>query len=151
MCLYAHQATCTYEGGCNLLINTGQEIIDSENGLLTTLAFQLGPKQKPTYALEGAIAYAGSAISWLKENLSLKDEPISNNATTFSNGNNGGGGGINTIQVQTFLGDSAVLSSYSSGSNFNALSAIDTKQTNVVFVPAFSGLYSPFWKHNASG
>lgn len=147
MCLHAYQATCTYDEGCSLLVNTGQEIIDSEHGLLTTLAFQLGPKQKPSYALEGAIAYAGSAVRWLKEHLALNDEAASANATSMVNAN----GMPNTMHVQTFLGESAVLSSYSSGSNFGTLSAIDTAPTNVVFVPAFSGLYSPFWKHNSSG
>lgn len=135
------------------MINTGEEIIDSENGLLTTLAFQLGPQQKPSYALEGAIAYAGSAIRWLKENLALKDETLAPTTTTGGTASNMNGGGSNTstMHVQTFLGESAVLSSYSSGSNFGALPAIDAIQTNVVFVPAFSGLYSPFWKHNARG
>lgn len=147
MCLHAYQGTCTYDEGCSLLVNTGQEIIDSEHGLLTTLAFQLGPKQKPSYALEGAIAYAGSAVRWLKENLALNDEAVQNNASTMVNVN----GTTNTMHVQTFLGESAVLSSYSSGSNFGTLSAIDAVQTNVIFVPALSGLYSPFWKHNASG
>lgn len=146
MCVHAYQATCTYDEGCSLLVNTGQEIVDSEHGLLTTLAFQLGPKQKPSYALEGAIAYAGSAVRWLKEHLALNDEAGQTNVASMVNAN-----GAATMHVQTFLGESAVLSSYSSGSNFGTLSAIDAVQTNVVFVPAFSGLYSPFWKHNASG
>lgn len=152
MCLHAYQATCTYDEGCSLLVNTGQEIIDSEHGLLTTLAFQLGPKQKPTYALEGAIAYAGSAVRWLKENLSLNDEAVQNPASSMVNVN-GIGANSGTMHMQTFLGESAVLSSYSSGSNFGTLSAsiVDPVQTSIVFVPAFSGLYSPFWKHNASG
>lgn len=149
MCLHAYQATCTYDEGCSLLVNTGQEIVDSDHGLLTTLAFQLGPQQKPSYALEGVVAYAGSAVRWLKENLALNDEAAQNTATTMVNGN--GAANSSTMHVQTFLGESAVLSSYSSGSNFGTLSAIDPVQTNVVFVPAFSGLYSPFWKHNASG
>lgn len=139
----SNQATCTYDDSCFLLVNTGQEIIDSRNGLLTTLAYQLGPKQKPFYALEGAIAYAGSGVDWLKENLSLNIDVIQSNGA-IANGNG---------TVQTFLGESAVLSSYSSGSNIgNAITSLDANaNNNVVFVPAFSGLYSPFWKHNASG
>lgn len=134
MCIRSNQATCTYDDGCHLIVNTGQEIIDSENGLLTTVAFQLG-SQKPVYALEGAVAYAGSAVSWLKENMALN--------TDMQNGNS---------VAQTFLGDSAALSSYSSNSNFGNTIALDSNlNTNVVLVPAFSGLHSPFWKHTASG
>lgn len=39
MCIRNNQATCTYDDSCYLLINTGQEIIDSENGLLATWPF----------------------------------------------------------------------------------------------------------------
>lgn len=142
MCFNLHQSVCHYDDGCNLLVNTGQEIIDSANGLLTTVAFRLGAAQKTFYALEGAIAYAGSAIQWLKENLSVKDEAASGHAIT-----NGG------ALLQTFIGESSILSTYSSGSNFGTLTTLDNvnPSTNVVFVPALSGLYSPYWKHNASG
>lgn len=144
MCTKTQQIACHFDDGCNLLINTGQEIINSENGLLTTVAFQLGPKQKPFYALEGAVAYAGSAVNWLKENLSVKDETTSNSQTLVNGG---------ASLVQTYIGESSVLSTYSSGSNFGTLTAFDTSHpsTNVIFVPAFSGLYCPYWKHNSSG
>lgn len=143
MCIKPQQSTCYYDDGCNLLVNTGQEIIDSDNGLLTTVAFQLGPKMKPFYALEGSVAYAGSAVNWLKENLSLKDEAAPNNLVT-SNG---------ASLVQTFVGESSILSTYSSGSNLGTMTAIDTPNpaSTVVFVPAMSGLYAPYWKHNARG
>lgn len=143
MCLRPQQVTCYYDDGCNLLVNTGQEMIDSDNGLLTTVAFQLGPRKKPVYALEGSVACAGSAIAWLKDNMSIKDEALPNNQAT-SNG---------TSLVQTYVGESSVLSTYSSGSNLGTLTAIDSPNplTNVVFVPALSGLYAPYWKHNASG
>lgn len=143
MCLQPQQATCYYDDGCNLLANTGQEIIDSQHGLLTTVAFQLGPKKQPFYALEGSVAYAGSAISWLKDNLAVKDEAVPANQTV-ANG---------ASLVQTYVGESSVLSTYSSGSNLGTLTAFDNPNmsTNVVFVPALSGLYAPYWKHNASG
>lgn len=143
MCLRPHQATCYFDDGCNLLVNTGQEIIDSQNGLLTTVAFQLGRNKQPFYALEGSVAYAGSAVSWLKDNLSLKDETASANQAA-TNG---------ASLVQTYVGESSVLSTYSSGSNLGTITAIDNPNTstNVVFVPALSGLYAPYWKHNASG
>lgn len=110
------------------------------------MAFQLGPKQKPHYALEGAIPYAGSAVNWLKDNLLLDVESIKNNSG-MANGNGDG------QLIQTYLGESAVLSTYSSGSNFANTSIIDsaTASTDVVFVPSFTGLYSPYWKHKASG
>lgn len=143
MCIKPYQLTCHYDDGCNLLVNTGQEIIDSDHGLITTVAFQLGPKMKPFYALEGSTGYAGSAISWLKENLQLKDDAAPN-SQIIANG---------ASLIQTYVGESSILSTYSSGSNLGTLTAIDTPNaaTNVVFVPALSGLYAPYWRHNASG
>ena len=47
-----------------MLFNTGDEVVRSLSGLISTVAFQLGPDAKPTYALEGPIAVAGSAIKW---------------------------------------------------------------------------------------
>lgn len=143
MCIKPQQATCYYDDGCSLLVNTGEEIIDSDHGLLTTVAFQLGPHKKPCYALEGSVAYAGSAVSWLKDNFALKDEAAANSQAAANSAS----------LVQTFVGESSVLSTYSSGSNLGTLTAIDNPNpsTNVVFVPALSGLYAPYWKHNASG
>lgn len=142
MCTKTSQAACTYDDGCFLLINTGQEIIDSENGLLATVAFQLGANEKPVYALEGAFANAGYAITWLKDNLSLNSE-INQNLNT------------STPAVTSFCGDSSVLSSYNSNSSiYNQTNNITNNQqqtTDIVFVPAFSGLHSPYWKHNARG
>lgn len=134
MCLRNNQATCTYEDSCFLIMNTGQEIIDSENGLLSTLAFQLGPKEKPFYAVEGAVANAGTAITWLKENLFLNTE-----LSQYENS-----------MVVQYGGDStAMLSSFNSSSGIFEQSS--NVKTDVVFVPAFSGLYSPFWKHDSRG
>lgn len=58
-CLRVQQAICTYDDGCSLLVNTGQEIIDSDKGLLSIVAYKLGANAKPFYGLEGAVAYAG--------------------------------------------------------------------------------------------
>lgn len=144
MCTKTSQAACTYDDGCFLLINTGQEIIDSEHGLLATVAFQLGPNEKPVYALEGAFANAGYAITWLKDNLAIGTEHTQNlNASTT---------------VKSFCGESSVLSSCTSNSSiYNTASAAaaaaanQQQTTDIVFVPAFSGLHSPYWKHNARG
>lgn len=43
----AGEAKNTYGTGCFLLLNTGEQAVDSSHGLITTLAFQLGPKAKP--------------------------------------------------------------------------------------------------------
>lgn len=63
-CLHAGDAKNTYGTGAFVLFNTGEELVYSDNGLLSTLAFQAGPNAKPVYALEGSIAVAGSAIKW---------------------------------------------------------------------------------------
>jgi glycerol kinase len=60
----------TYGTGNFLLFNTGEDIVLSKNGLLTTLAYQLGDA-KPVYALEGSIAVTGSLIQWLRDNLNF--------------------------------------------------------------------------------
>lgn len=66
----AGEAKNTYGTGCFLLYNTGKEPVISKNGLLTTIGFQF-KDQPPTYALEGSIAVAGSAIKWLRDNILL--------------------------------------------------------------------------------
>lgn len=43
----------------------------SSHGLLTTMAYQLGPQAAPHYALEGSVAVAGLGVSWLRDNLRL--------------------------------------------------------------------------------
>lgn len=50
-----------------MLLNTGQELVQSSHGLLSTLAFQLGADAAPHYALEGSIAIAGQGVSWLRD------------------------------------------------------------------------------------
>ncbi|WAP53126.1 glycerol kinase GlpK [Arthrobacter sp. ATA002] len=60
----------TYGTGCFLIFNTGEEIVRSENGLITTVAYQIGDA-KPVYALEGSIAVTGSLVQWLRDNLGM--------------------------------------------------------------------------------
>ncbi|AWB85740.1 glycerol kinase GlpK [Mycetocola zhujimingii] len=60
----------TYGTGNFLIFNTGEEIVHSKNGLLTTLGYKLGDA-KPHYALEGSIAVTGSLIQWLRDNLGI--------------------------------------------------------------------------------
>ena len=59
----------TYGTGCFALLNTGSEAVQSQNRLLTTVAYQLDGKR--TYALEGAIFIAGAAVQWLRDGLKI--------------------------------------------------------------------------------
>jgi glycerol kinase len=69
-CFAPGEAKNTYGTGCFLLFNTGHKIIFSRHGLLTTPAYQIHG-EKPVYALEGAIAYAGALVQWVRDNLGL--------------------------------------------------------------------------------
>ncbi|SDY73858.1 glycerol kinase GlpK [Tindallia californiensis] len=68
-CFEQGMAKNTYGTGCFMLMNTGEEPIISENGLLTTIAW--GREGKITYALEGSIFIAGASIQWLRDELRL--------------------------------------------------------------------------------
>ncbi|MEN8076207.1 glycerol kinase GlpK [Clostridioides difficile] len=59
----------TYGTGCFLLMNTGEELVESKNGLLTTIAIGLNGKVK--YALEGSVFMGGAIIQWLRDELGL--------------------------------------------------------------------------------
>lgn len=109
-CFEKGMAKNTYGTGCFVLMNTGEEPVFSNNGLLTTVAYKIGDN-KPVYALEGSIAVAGSLVQWLRDNLGLikSSEEIKKLASTVDD--NGG----------------------------------------VYFVPAFSGLFAPYWKDDARG
>ena len=65
------QAKNTYGTGCFLLLNTGEQAVNSERGLLTTIAWQLGQGGPVAYALEGSVFVAGAAIQWLRDGLGL--------------------------------------------------------------------------------
>jgi glycerol kinase len=106
-CFQRGETKCTYGTGAFMLMNTGHDIIQSKNGLLTTLAYQLGPK--PVYALEGSVAYSGSLIQWLRDNLQVISKASETEAIAASVKDNGG----------------------------------------VFFVPAFAGLYAPYWREDA--
>jgi glycerol kinase len=109
-CFEAGEAKNTYGTGCFLLMNTGQEIVQSKYGLLTTVAFQW-KGQPAQYALEGSIAITGALVQWIRDNFGLIGQSSEIETLARSVEDNGG----------------------------------------VYFVPAFSGLYAPHWKHNARG
>ena len=69
-CFEPGEAKNTYGTGAFLLLNTGTTPQFSENGLLTTVCYQLGDDD-PVYALEGSVAVAGSLVQWLRDNLGV--------------------------------------------------------------------------------
>jgi len=69
-CHAAGEAKNTYGTGCFLLLNTGQEMVPSRHGLLTTVACQQAG-EAPTYALEGSVAMAGATVQWLRDEIGL--------------------------------------------------------------------------------
>ncbi|MFN2103492.1 MAG: glycerol kinase GlpK [Candidatus Promineifilaceae bacterium] len=109
-CLSPGEAKNTYGTGCFMIMNTGEEIVPSASGLLTTLCYKFG--EKPAiYALEGSIAITGALVQWLRDNLNFFDysQHIEDYAKSVED--NGG----------------------------------------VYFVPAFSGLFAPYWRSDARG
>ncbi|WP_231373956.1 glycerol kinase GlpK [Aureivirga marina] len=74
MCFEKGNLKNTYGTGCFLLMNIGEKITYSNNGLLTTVAWKI--KGKTTYALEGNVFVAGSAIEWLISNLKLVENVV---------------------------------------------------------------------------
>jgi len=71
-CFETGQAKNTYGTGCFMLMNTGTEAMVSENGLLTTVAWEVDGVME--YALEGSVFIAGAAIQWLRDGLKIIDE-----------------------------------------------------------------------------
>ncbi|MCT2087618.1 glycerol kinase GlpK [Microbacterium enclense] len=100
----------TYGTGNFLIFQTGEEIVHSKNGLLTTLGYKLGD-QPARYALEGSIAVTGSLIQWLRDQLGI----------------------------------------ISSAPEVEALARTVDDNGGVYFVPAFSGLFAPYWRPDARG
>lgn len=105
------EAKSTYGTGAFILLNTGDEIIQSKHGLLSTLAFKLGPQASTNYALEGSIAIAGAAVQWLRDSLGI----------------------IATAR------------------EIEELASQVESSGGVYFVPAFNGLFAPWWRDDARG
>ncbi|MDF2548094.1 MAG: glycerol kinase [Anaerosolibacter sp.] len=70
-CFEPGMAKNTYGTGCFMLMNTGDKLVPSNNGLLTTIAW--GIDNKVEYALEGSIFVAGASVQWLRDELKLID------------------------------------------------------------------------------
>lgn len=100
----------TYGTGNFLIVGTGEQLVRSRNGLLTTLGYRLGDAP-PHYALEGSIAVTGSLIQWLRDNLGIIRD----------------------------------------ASEVEELAASVPDTGGVYVVPAFSGLFAPYWRPDARG
>ncbi|MGL4730601.1 MAG: glycerol kinase GlpK [Clostridium sp.] len=71
-CFEKGSAKNTYGTGCFLLMNTGEEIVRSKNGLITTIA--IGIDNKVQYALEGSVFVGGAVIQWLRDELRIVND-----------------------------------------------------------------------------
>jgi glycerol kinase len=68
-CFQPGQVKCTYGTGAFVLMNTGNQLVSSSRGLLTTVGWKLG--DEVVYALEGSVFIAGAAVQWLRDGLGL--------------------------------------------------------------------------------
>lgn len=109
-CLSAGQAKCTYGTGAFLLAHTGDRVVPSTRGLVTTLAATLGAGP-PQYALEGSVFVAGAAVQWFRDGLKAV-------------------GAAPEIDVMATKADPS---------------------SEVIFVPALTGLGAPHWEPDARG
>jgi glycerol kinase len=109
-CFRPGEVKNTYGTGCFLLMNTGERLVPSTFGLLTTVAYKFGGAAAH-YALEGSVAITGALVQWLRDNLGIIEKSADVETLARTVQDNGG----------------------------------------VYFVPAFSGLYAPYWKESARG
>ncbi len=109
-CFKPGEAKSTYGTGSFMLMNTGEKIVPSQHGLLTTVGYKIGEKPA-VYALEGSIAITGALVQWLRDNLGI----------------------------------------IAQSSDIEPLARTVNDNGGVYIVPAFSGLYAPYWKDNARG
>jgi glycerol kinase len=70
-CFQPGAVKCTFGTGSFILMNTGEQRVHSSEGLLTTVAWQLGADQPMTYALEGGAFICGAAVQWLRDGLNM--------------------------------------------------------------------------------
>lgn len=129
-CYNKGEMKCTYGTGAFLLMNTGNEAIISKYGLLTTIGYQLNPNSPPIYALEGSVAYSGSTIQWLRDNLqiisSIQDSEVIASSVTSSE---------NIFFVPSFSGLFAPYWRSDSRGLIIGLTAYHTKVRMLVLIP----------------
>ena len=98
-CFKAGDVKNTYGTGCFLLMNTGEKMIESKNGLLTTIA--VGIDGKVQYALEGSVFVAGAVIQWIRDELELVNDAAD---TEYFAGKVKDNGGVYIVPAFTGLG-----------------------------------------------
>ena len=96
-CFEKGEAKNTYGTGCFMLMNTGEEPIMSQNGMLTTIAWGIGGRIQ--YALEGSVFVAGAAIQWLRDELQIIEKAADSEACALAVEDNGG-----VYMVPAFVG-----------------------------------------------
>jgi len=96
--VHVGDAKTTYGTGCFLLLNTGDTPVASNNGLLTTIAWQ-SPTRGTTYALEGSVFMGGATVQWLRDGLQLINDAPQVNVLAGSVPDSGG-----VILVPAFAG-----------------------------------------------
>ena len=87
-CFEKGDAKNTYGTGCFLLMNTGEEMVESKNGLLTTIA--IGLDGKVQYALEGSVFVGGAVVQWLRDELKLVNDSADTEYFATKVNDNGG-------------------------------------------------------------
>ncbi len=87
-CFEPGQAKTTYGTGAFMLMNTGDEVVDSTRGLVATIGIAEGGRV--SYALEGSIFHAGSIVEWLRDKMGLISTPAETAAIAASRADNGG-------------------------------------------------------------
>ncbi len=80
----------TYGTGCFMLMNTGPRAVPSNNGLLTTIGWQVGDQDGLTYCLEGSVFIAGAAVQWLRDGLKIIQKSSEVEALARTVDDNGG-------------------------------------------------------------
>lgn len=98
-CCRASQAKCTFGTGAFLLANTGDKLLRSSTGLITTVAWDLGAQSQRNYALEGSIFIAGALIQWLRDKLGIISSSAESEAIAGQVPDSGG-----VIVVPAFVG-----------------------------------------------
>ena len=96
-CFEKGEAKNTYGTGCFMLMNTGEEPIMSQNGMLTTIAWGIGGRIQ--YALEGSVFMAGAAIQWLRDELQIIEKAADSEVCALAVEDNGG-----VYMVPAFVG-----------------------------------------------
>lgn len=81
-CFQVGMAKNTYGTGCFMLMQTGENLVESQNGLLTTIAWKIDGKFN--YALEGSVFVAGSAVQWLRDGIQLVESAAETEALASS-------------------------------------------------------------------